>query len=413
MIVIFVVFLLLVFLFSLVSRRAQTSYFTGPMVFTLAGLLLSFALPQGASESTHDKTVLLVAEITLAIVLFSEATCLSLRKVMRESQLPARLLGIGMPLAIVLGTVVALVLLDDLGIWEAAILATILAPTDASLGSTVFKSPLVPARLRQALNVEGGLNDGLSIPLLMLFIALSGVTHHGEQQSWIVYTAQQIGFGLLVGIAIGWLGGWLMTRAELRGWTEEETKQLGLLALAILAWAVAEKIIGGNGFIAAFVAGGMMRLSFEEAHQHMAEFNESWGDLLIYLVFFIFGLMTGQELFKIGWQLWLFGLLALTLIRMLPVAIGMIGTKLRPASVLFLGWFGPRGLASVVLGLIYIEELEGFDVNPMILLSITATVLLSVFAHGISANPAIKALASRVGDLEPEAPEHQETVIGL
>jgi len=285
------IFLTLVFLFSLVSKRAGKSIITGPMVFALAGILIFAFFPALDKAQIKDKTILVAGEITLAVVLFSDATRISLRRVMRESQLPARLLGIGMPLAIVLGALVAMLLFSDLSLWEAAILATILAPTDASLGIAVVSSKLVPARIRQALNVEGGLNDGLSVPLLMLFIGLSGIELRGGEQSWLAYTVQQIGLGLLVGVVIGWLGGFLMTRAEERDWIIDEAKQLALLSLAVLAWGIAEKMIGGNGFIAASVAGGMLTLSYEQANRHIAEFNEAWGDLLIYFVFPLFAVV--------------------------------------------------------------------------------------------------------------------------
>jgi NhaP-type Na+/H+ or K+/H+ antiporter len=405
------IFLTLVFLFSLVSKRAGKSIITGPMVFALAGILIFAFFSALDKAQIKDKTILVAGEITLAVVLFSDATRISLRRVMRESQLPARLLGIGMPLAIVLGALVAMLLFSDLSLWEAAILATILAPTDASLGIAVVSSKLVPARIRQALNVEGGLNDGLSVPLLMLFIGLSGIELRGGEQSWLAYTVQQIGLGLLVGVVIGWLGGFLMTRAEERDWIIDEAKQLALLSLAVLAWGIAEKMIGGNGFIAASVAGVMLALSYEQAKRHIAEFNEAWGDLLIYFVFFLFGMIAGPVIQMIGGALWLYALLSLSLVRMLPVAISMMGARLQPASVLFLGWFGPRGLASVVLGLIYLEQLADLPENATITLTVTATVLLSIFAHGASAVPLIKRYAHTVADIGPNAPEHAESAV--
>jgi len=385
---ILVIFLILIFLFSLVSRLTQEKIFSGPMVFGIAGVLIFQFTPELSDVVVKDHTILIISEVTLAIVLFAEATHLSLKQTLRESTLPARLLGIGMPLSIVLGAIVAALLFTDLSIWEAAILATILAPTDASLGAAVVSSKLVPHRIRQALEVEGGLNDGLSIPLLMLFIALSQRGADVGSGSWLVYTAQQIGFGLLVGIVVGWLGGWLMTQAQARNWIEDKAKQLGLLSLAILSWWLAEKGIHGNGFIAAFVAGSMVRLSFEDAGQHMAEFNESWGDLLIYFIFFLFGMIAGPYFQMMGVPAWLYGLLSLTLIRMLPVAIALFKTKLHRSSVLFLG-------------------LKKGSPQPIILLGVIATVSLSVLAHGISAAPGTRWYAGEIAKLGPEAPEHE------
>ena len=310
-----------------------------------------------------------------------------------------------MPLAILLGTIVAVWLFGTQNIWEAAILATILAPTDASLGAAVVNSKVVPARIRLSLSVEGGLNDGLSVPLLMLFIGLSGIELHGEGQSWLVYTAQQIGLGLLVGVMIGWLGGYLMTQADRLDWMIEGVKQLALLSLAVLSWGLAEKLIGGNGFIAAFVAGSMLRHIYEDAHLHMAEFNEAWGDLLVYFVFFLFGMIAGPQLQSINASIWFYALLSLTLVRMLPAGISMIGTKLQPVSVLFMGWFGPRGLASVVLGLVYLEQLTDIPEDSTLVQAIIATVLLSILLHGISAVPGSKWYAQKVTHLGADAPE--------
>lgn len=404
--ILFAIFLTLVLLFSLVSGRAEKSVITGPMVFTAAGLLVYFALPEISTLEITSPAVLVVAELTLAVVLFSDATHLSPRRVMRETQLPARLLGIAMPLTIVAGTLVALALATDVPLWEAAILATILAPTDASLGAAVVQSKLVPARIREALEVESGLNDGLSMPFLVLFIALAGVELHGGGNPWWVFTVQQIGFGVLAGLGIGLLGGWLMTQAQARGWIAGKAKQLAMLALAVLAWWLADHVLGGNGFIAAFVAGGAVRFSYEGAHQHMAHFDESWSDLLLYFIFFAFGLMGAPALSRIPGFMWLYALLSLTVVRMAPVAISMIGTKLRPASVLFMGWFGPRGLASVVLGMVYLKEVTGIDANSKIVLAMIATVVLSVVAHGVSAHPAIKLYARQMADLQPDAPKY-------
>jgi NhaP-type Na+/H+ or K+/H+ antiporter len=302
-----------------------------------------------------------------------------------------------MPLTILAGAVVAMLLFHDAPVWHAAILATILAPTDASLGAAVVNNPLVPHRIRQALEVESGLNDGFSMPLLVLFIALSGTELHGSNERWLVFTLEQIGFGLLVGLGTGWVGGLLMTQSEKRDWLGDGAKQLATLSLALLSWWLAEHVVGGNGFIAAFVAGGTLRFSYEQARRHMARFSEAWGNLLVYLIFFAFGMALGPQLGKITGRIWLYGLLSLTVARMLPVAISMLGTKLPASSVLFLGWFGPRGLASVVLGMVYLEEVTTIGVNSSIILGMMATVLLSVLAHGVTANPGVKLYARLLG----------------
>ena len=404
------IFLTVVFLFSLVSKRAQKTILTAPIVFTLAGMFAYLVMPESSQTTVDNKSVLVIGEITLALVLFTDATRINLRQVMHERQLPIRLLGIGMPLTILLGGLIALVLFSDFSIWEAAILATILAPTDASLGAAIQHSKRVPTIIRRALSIEGGLNDGLSIPLLMLFIGLASVESPGEDRSWIVFTAQQIGFGLLVGLGIGWFGGWLAATAEKKDWMTKAAQQLALIAIAILSWWVAEKVGGGNGFIAAFIAGALVREGYQEAHERMTEFSEAWGDLLIYFVFFFFGMLAMPEIGVIIAPIWIYAVLSLTLVRMLPVGLAMIGSKLHTSSILFLGWFGPRGLASIILGLIFLEEKTNLIVEPIIINAIIATVLLSVFAHGISSAPAINLYARRTAVMGSNSLEKQAIV---
>ncbi len=388
------ILLLLLFFYGLVSHRLERTIITGPMMFAAAGILVFFAWPGLAEVEVKSKTVLVLSEIALALVLFTNASRMHVRAVLRNAQLPTRLLGIGMPFTILTGAVAAALLLTDLTVWEAAILAVILAPTDAGLGQVVVNSPLVPKRIREALDVEAGLNDGLSVPLLMLFIALAQTEHPLQESDWIAFTAAQIGFGLLVGLVVGWVGGWLMGRATRRGWMAETSHQLGLLALAVACWFFAEEI-GGNGFIAAFAGGLVVKLAFEGAGERMLEFTEAWGQLLNLFVFYIFGMLAGPLLRHFDTVVVLYALLSLTVIRMLPVAIALVGARLRPASVLFLGWFGPRGLASVVLGLMFLEEQVSLPGEPVIVGVVTATVLFSVFAHGITAAPATRLVQGR------------------
>jgi NhaP-type Na+/H+ or K+/H+ antiporter len=401
------VFVVLLLLFGLVSRRLQQTIVTGPMIFTLAGILVVFALPELQRVDVEHalEPVLLIGEVTLALVLFSDATRIRVRTLLLGGALPARILGIGMPLVIVTGTVAGMLLLPELLLWEAAILAVVLAPTDLGLGEAVVKNPLVPARIRQALNVEGGLNDGISMPFLMLFIGLARTDQSSLGDfAWVSYTLQQVGFGIMVGVAVGWLGGWLLHQADKRNWITEHFQQIVLLCLALIAWHSTESI-GGNGFIAAFVAGLLVKVSFKGAIERMVDFNEEWGTLLAFLVFYLFGMLAAPDLGHFGVAIILFAVLSLTVVRMLPVAVALAGTHLRPVSVLFIGWFGPRGLSSVVLGLIYLKEEAHLPSEDVIILAVVATVLLSIFAHGISAAPLAAWYAGKVEDMDASAPE--------
>jgi NhaP-type Na+/H+ or K+/H+ antiporter len=399
-----------VFSFGLLSRRLEGTVLTAPIVFVVAGFVLG-PWGLGLVEFQLDgHTVLLVGEIALAIVLFTDAACTNLSSLRQNQALPLRLLGIGMPLTIVLGTVVAALVLTDLTFWEAAIVGVVLAPTDAALGQAVVSNPRVPLRIRQALNVEAGLNDGLSVPFLALFLALAEAQEeHLSADIWIRFALEQIGFGVLVGIGVGLVGGWLVRWASQRGWMTDSFRRLALLALAIVAWALADQI-GGNGFIAAFVGGLLVGPTVERLGERVMRFTEAEGQLLNLSVFFIFGALVLGAIQPLSWKVALYALLSLTLIRMLPVALSLYGTHLRGISVLFAGWFGPRGLASIVLGLIVVEEAPLLPGRDEIEAVVALTVLLSVLLHGVTAAPLSAVYARRVQGMVTGAQEKQGTV---
>ena len=397
-------FIVLVFLFTLISKRIERTIITAPIIFTVAGMALYYFSPKLAETEIKHESVLLLAELTLALLLFTDASRIQLRKVLKETVLPERLLGVGMPLTIIAGTIVAFVIFRGISIWEAALLAVILAPTDASLGQIVVNSPRVPERIRQALNVESGLNDGLSMPFFTLFLGLAAINDLTFHSGWVIYTAEQILFGLLVGILFGWIGGQLIGKAGSRDWIDEPLQQLGLLALALITYGGAVTI-GGNGFIASFVGGLLVKRGFEDAHFHANEFSEAWGQLLNYFVFFIYGVIAFKLVPNFSGTIILFAILSLTLVRMLPVAVAMLKSRVKPATTLFMGWFGPRGLASIVLGLIYLENEANLPYETTIILAVTATVLLSIIAHGVSAMPGIKLYAQKVAQLDENSTE--------
>ena len=399
----------LIFLYSLLSRRLERTIITGPMIFTAAGILLYFLLPSEFGGKTQVKPVLQLMEIALAVVLFTDSTRIRIADLMGSATLPGRLLVIGMPLIILIGTILAAVMFTNLSIWEAAILGAILAPTDASLGHAVMSSKRLPVRIRQALNVEAGLNDGLALPFLMLFIALARVDLPLSDRSWIVYFLQEVGFGILLGLLFGWIGGWLMGQANKRRWMAQPLQQLALLSIAVLGWAVID-VSPGNSFIGIFVAGLLIKNGYESAGEQMVEFSEVWGQLLNLFVFAVFGTLVGPVLGNFGALAGLYAILSLTVVRMLPVGISLIGARLQRSSVIFMGWFGPRGLASIVLGLIFLKQEANLAGEQIISLVVMLTVLLSVFAHGISAAPVINIYARQVEKLDADAPERQDVV---
>jgi sodium/hydrogen antiporter len=271
-------------------------------------------------------------------------------------------------------------------------------------------NPRVPVRVRQALNVEAGLNDGLSVPFLALFLTLAEAEEeHLSANLWIRFTLEQIGFGALVGVGVGLVGGWLVRWASRRAWMTESFQRLALLALALIAWALADQI-GGNGFIAAFVGGLVVGPTVERVGEQLIRFTETEGQLLNLSVFFIFGVLVLGAIQHLSWEVALYALLSLTVIRMLPVALSLYGTHLRGISVLFAGWFGPRGLASIVLGLIVVEEAPQLPGRDEIEAVVALTVLLSVLLHGLTAAPLSAVYARRVQGMVAGAPEKQGTV---
>ena len=381
---------------------------TAPIVFTAAGMLTFPALQGILSAGFTAKAALHLAEVGLVMLLFTDASRTDLHVLRDIRNLPARLLSTGMLLTILLGAIVARLVFPHLSIWEAGILSAILAPTDAGLGQIIVNSSRVPMRIRQALNVEAGLNDGLSVPFLLFFITLAAAKIEGGAASLMQFIVEQLGFGELIGLAIGIAGGWLLSLARRKEWMTESFQQIGVVALPLLC-LVASEMVDASMFIAAFVAGLAVQVGFKDAGQRSVEFAEDWGQLLNLGIFFLFGMAAVRDWPQFGAASWIYALLSLTLVRMLPVAIALIGTHLSRASIVFMGWFGPRGLASIVLGLVYLGQEMHFPGEPTIRYAVTATVLLSIFAHGLSAMPGIGLYARQIEALPGNAPEHRET----
>ncbi|MDN0073637.1 cation:proton antiporter [Crenobacter sp. SG2303] len=403
-------FISLVFLYSLVSRRLERTVVTAPILFTSAGAALMAISTEALNELALDlKSLLLIAELGLVMTLFTDASRVSPNLLKGHANLPIRLLSTGMLLTILLGTLCAMLVFGELTWQEAGILSSILAPTDAGLGQVIVSSPHVPQRIRQALNVEAGLNDGLSVPFLMFFIALAVASEERSGGAVLSgFLIEQLGYGVLIGLGIGIAGGWLLGLAASKEWMAEPLGQLGVVALA-LACELASKVSGASMFIAAFVAGLSIQVGFRDVAKHSIEFTEEWGQLFNFFVFFLFGMLVARAWTQFSFVIVAYGVLSLTLVRIIPVAIALRGTRLSRPTVLFMGWFGPRGLASIVLGLVYLEEEAHLSQESTIKLATMATVLLSIFAHGLTALPGINRYAKAISPLDNSAPEHEAT----
>ena len=405
------IFLTLIFVYSLFSGRLERTVITAPILFTTAGILILLAVP-GMRELEHDFVLYLrIAEAGLVLLLFTDASRTDLGLLKNIRNLPIRLLSTGMLLTILLGALAALGVFPNLTIWEAGILAAILAPTDAGLGQIIVNSPLVPLRIRQALNVEAGLNDGLSVPFMLFFIALVEKGQAGQQGVLGRFIVEQLGYGGLVGAGIGLAGGLLLGLAHRKKWMAEQLQQLGVIALPLLC-LLASEAVGASPFIAAFVAGLAVQVGFKEAGTQSVEFTEQWGSLLNLWVFFLFGLLVARNAHQFTLAALLYAALSLTIVRMLPVALALAGTRLSRATVLFMGWFGPRGLASIVLVLVYLEHELHNPGEATIRIAVMATVLASIFSHGLSAMPGIRLYSAKTAALDPAAPELQNPETG-
>lgn len=402
---------LFVLAFGLISRRLEKSVITPPMAYVTFGLLISpTVLGLMQDVKLTNEVIKTLAEITLAIVLFTDASRIKLKLLRQEYSLPLRLLGIGLPLTIVFGTMFALLLFpSELNVWEAAVLATILAPTDAALGQAVVNSSRVPVSIRQAINVESGLNDGICLPILLLFISLAGESKQVNSASyWLTFSSKQIVFGAVIGIAIGYFGNKLISKSIRRKWMNDSFEDLSVLGLSILAYTFAE-LISGNGFIAAFCAGLTLgNTANKSILQKLYEFGEAEGQLLTLISFLLFGaVMVFPSLSEVSWKICLYAVFSLTVARMLGVAISISSLKLQLDTTLFIGWFGPRGIASIVYGLLIIEN-ESLQGRELIFSIMVVTVLISVFAHGLTAFPGVNWYANRISnkqDIHDKMPE--------
>jgi len=372
--------------YGAVSGRLRSTPVSQSMVFVTLGLLAMNQVMDLIDPDTVTPFVRHLAEATLALVLFTDAVRVNRGRLRHESALPTRLLGVGLPLTIVAGTLAGLVLLPQLNLWTAAALATMLAPTDAALGLPVVTNPRLPSRIRQGLNVESGLNDGVCVPLLLIFLTIAQAEEGIGHIEPVKVVIEQIGFGAAGGVVAGLLGAWVLRTFGGRGWMEETWRQIDAVATPLLAYTLAAAL-GGSGFIAAFVAGIAFRIVAADHAKEATFLAEQTGELLNAVTFLLFGaVLLGPALGGLDWRITLYAVASLTVVRMLPVALAMVGAGLRRVTVGFLGWFGPRGLASIVFVLVLLEETD-LPERSLMLTVVTWTVALSVYAHGLTAGP--------------------------
>ncbi len=395
--------------FSVFSGKLQGTIITAPLVFIVFG----FAIGEGgfsiAQLDLDHGAIHLLAEATLILVLFSDAARIDLSRLRKDHNLPVRMLALGLPLVMVTGMAVAMLLFEHFSIWEAALLAAILAPTDAALGQAVVSDEAVPVRIRQAINVESGLNDGIALPVVLFLASAASAAQQPSTGDWLAFAAGQLILGPIVGAAIGFCGARALDVAAEREWSTTAFQGIGVISVALLAFVVAE-LVGGNGFIAAFIGGMVFGNSVRHPCTFLFEFMATEGELLVLITFLVLGaVMLPDALQHLNWTWVLYATLSLTLVRMIPIGLSLLGTGIRLPSYLFLGWFGPRGLASILFVLLILEDAE--LVHGHELLSVTIiTVVLSALLHGITAAPLAKAygkMTRELGDCEEHRPTEE------
>ncbi|MHC4222003.1 MAG: cation:proton antiporter, partial [Planctomycetota bacterium] len=380
------VFALFVFCYSLIAGRLERAAASGPIVFVAAGFLmgpLGLAWFDGDISRSGLRTL---ADLTLALILFIDAANADLAILKRQFRIPSRMLLFGLPGVIFLGTLTASLLFDNLSLFEAAILGTMLAATDAALGKAVVTNKAVPTQIREGLNIESGLNDGLCVPILFVFIALaigSGI-EGGSTMLALEHLAGELGIGLAVGLGLTAVGTRAMRWCRDKGWLTEIWKQVTVVALAIACFSVAQSL-HGSGYIAAFTGGLLFGFRAKEATHRLVLAAEGTGETLALMTWLAFGAtVIGQSVEYFTWEMLVYALLSLTVIRIVPIYLSLSASGESRSSKLFLGWFGPRGLASIVFAIIVInmEVPEGKFIAMVVVL----TVFLSLIAHGVSAN---------------------------
>lgn len=366
---------------------------TPPMLYVAAGLLLGPDVADILTLELESETVALLAELTLALLLFSDASRIDVRRLRSSIALPARLLGIGLPLTVAMGTLLTAMVLTDLGWAEAALVAAILAPTDAALGEAVVTNDAVPIRIRQALNVESGLNDGLVVPAVTIFMSLAA--GHELEGGWTLATDAfaEIGIGLGVGLGAAFVLSKLAMWAMDRSWSDAEGYRLLALGGALAAFAAATAA-EGNGFIAAFVCGLLVRAFMGEPvdeHTELAEDAAQIGAAATFVVFGALLVWPAVEVLTVPIAACAIG--TLTIGRIIPVWVAMLGAGLRTPTIAFVGWFGPRGLASMVFGLLVVQQ-ESLTGRSDLFSVIVLVIIASVVLHGVTAAPLAKRYAA-------------------
>ena len=389
-----------VFGYAILAGLLDRISITGPLVLMLAGLIVGpagFDLFTGSVSSESVKTL---TELALVVILFSDASSISAISAKTEASVVGRLLGLGLPLTIALGALFCHLLFPSASLAICGLVGSLLAPTDAALGLAVVTNEAVPSSIRSALNIESGLNDGLATPFVYFFLALSlSSDTSGHWRSALVEVVSAVAVGLVVGFVTGRLAAWAVSR----GLTSSRSRQLSVLIAGLLCYGTALEL-GANGFVAAYVAGFAFTIGSKGALAKDSDLCEETGLYASYAVWVLFGALLLGPILKAGvpWQAFAYAVLSLTVVRMVPVALSLIGTGFHLRTMAFVGWFGPRGLASVVFTIVAIDSLP-HDLHLQTLVDAAAlTIALSVLLHGLTSRPLAVHYGASISPNDPE-----------
>ncbi|NWG46353.1 MAG: cation:proton antiporter [Alphaproteobacteria bacterium] len=404
-----IVFSLTILGFGLLSRLFERMSVTGPMVAVSVGILVGEVGYRTIEIELDPAFVEIIAELTLIIILFTDAARIRLSELVSHQTIPLRLLVIGMPLTLLAGVGAAMLLFPGLDFWVFFLLAALLTPTDAALGEAVVTNRRIPLATRQSINAESGLNDGLALPAVLLFLELSNLFGKGyisvglDAAEWRQFLVSQLVLGPVAGIGVGVFGGLLLDASAHRGWMEPTFQRLAAPALALLSYGIAD-LIGGNGFIAAFSAGLFLVAGHPDIRRRIDDFGKAEGEQLSLLTFLIFGAaIVPLVLDSMTWQTLVYAGLSLTVIRMVPVWLSLLFSGLKNRDKLFIGWFGPRGIASILFLFIIFDDVD-FLFFDRVIAVVVATVLMSIYLHGLSSRPLAHWYGRWKESLLPEPP---------
>lgn len=389
--------------FCMIGQRLSRTIVTAPLLFLGFGAALAWLDMVPPLGSRH--TLEIVAEVALIVLLFMDAAQIDVAQLRHRFVWPVRMLVIGLPLALVLGTVAGLVLLPGLSLVIVALIAAILAPTDAALGQPVVSNLDIPERPRRALSVESGLNDGLALPVILLLAVIAAPAGQAPAEGWAIFGLKQLALGPLAGLVVGYGGGRVLLWAKRTGFTSTTYEGIGALAMAGSAYLSA-LYVGGNGFISAFVAGLAFGAIVRGRCAFVYEFTESEGQFLSWAAFGLLGAaMVPDAVAHLTWPVFALIMVSLFVVRPLAIWLSLLGTDASPVTRLFFGWFGPRGLATALFALLVVDQLDAGIGDFVLHLAVNA-VWISAVLHGITAAPGARWYAQRAteapgGEMKP------------